>query len=288
MSDLHTLPLNANLAVVMLTLITAIGEGGGIRVWAFSSHRRGFSWSSSNTDQIRVRKCKVLNDELGLRVEDEMDEEGDWQMREAPPLEQYSAFDGSISDTLVPNPLTLPAIDGPDATQNVIDEDEGYFSAEDNHSTTAPNAEIRPRRQNRLHNTPLQRSDVSMKDVSGNSYASAIPYQTIGIPGTHYNPNKRRRLNTTLSHSKPDTEDRKSSFDPDQQTIEWVGSAFAISIPSTKRRWSGSGVEAEDWVPDYLGMGEEWDEQDETERGEEVDAGHETEYPGLDLWSLAR
>ena len=236
----------------------------------------------------------MLDDELGLRVEDEVDEEGDWQMRDAPHLQQYSAFDGSISDTLIPNPLTLPGRNGPDPTRHVADEDEGYFSAEDDHSTTALNAASRPHNQKRLHNTPLQQSELSMKDVSDDSYATSIPYQTNGIPGTQYNPNKRRRLNNTISHSKPakkDTENQKGSFDPDQQTIEWLSSAFAISVPSTKRRWSGSGIEAGDWIPDYLGIGEEWDEQDGAEGEEEVDAemdGDETDDRGLDLWSLAR
>ena len=281
--------------VATLTQITPTGEGGGVRVWAFSSHSRGFSWSLSNIDQKRVRRCKVLNDELGLRVEDEMDEEGDWHMPEAPPLRQYSGSDGCVSDSIVPNPLTPPGREPSDITTHGVDEDEGYFSGEDDQSTTVPNTETRLRGQKRLHNTLLQRSDVSMKDVAGDSYAPGAPYHTIGTPGTHYYPNKRRRLNNTprpFKNVKRDTGDPKSSFDPDRQTIEWVGNAFAISVPSRKRRWSGSGVEAGDWIPDYLGMGEEWDEQVESEGEERVDAdraGDEVEdHRGLDLWSLAR
>ena len=240
--DLHTLPLNAYLTVAMLTEITPPGEGGEVRIWAFSSHSRGFSWSSSTSDQGIVRKCKVLDDELGLRVEDEMDEEGDWQMRDAPPLRQFSDFDGyasDVSDTTVPNPLTLSRNEPSNINPYDVDEDEGYFSGEDDHLTTAPNAGDPGRSQNRLHNTPLPQSDVTMKDVSDNKNESAIPYQTIGIPGSQHNPNKRRRLNNTLSHSedaKMDTETRTSGFDPDQQTIEWIGHAFAISIPKYEKK----------------------------------------------------
>lgn len=267
------------MTVAMLTQITPIVEGDGVRIWAFSSHSKGFSWSSSTRNQGQGKKYRVLDDELGLRVEDEMDEDGDWHMRDAPPLQQFSAFDGCVSDTTVPNPLTLPRKELSEVTPHDVDEDEGYFSAEDNHSTPPPNVETSPHSQKRVHDTPLHRSDVSMKDVSNDSFKSGIPYLTIGIPGSQYNPNKRRRLNNTLSHSRTaerDMIDTKSSFDPDQKTIEWVGSAFAISIPSREGRWSGSEVEAEDWIPDYLGMGEGWDGQCET--GDR----------GLDLWDLAR
>lgn len=259
-------------------------------MWAFSSRSRGFSWSLGTEEQERVKICKVLNDPLGLRVEHETDEEGDWQMSDAPPLSQYSGLDGTAYAALFVNTITHPRREALDVSMYDVDEDEGYFSAQDDDPATALTVETPPRSHKRLHNTPLHRSDVSMQDVSEVSSAPAAHYQSTSLRNAGYNANKRRRLNNTPSRS-VDIEkgrgDQECGFDPDRETIEWLSSAFAISVPSRERRWSGGGLEGEDWVPDYLGMGEEWDEQKGGEEATELTMD-EMEDRGLDLWNLAR
>ncbi|KAG7007160.1 hypothetical protein G7Y79_00011g030580 [Physcia stellaris] len=242
------------------------GDAGGVRVWAFSSFSRGYSWELDIGQHKNVRFYKALNDELGFRIEDEVDQEGDWKMEDAPLSRQEPGYDGTASES---EPLTVDSIqarprgENSDISMHDADEDEGYFSGED----IPFDLDTRVRAPSPLNNTPLHRSDVSMHDAS-EDYPSQpiIPnFNTIPPPSPPPNPHKRRRLNTTPTLSLPfaepphheDAETRKSGFDPDRQTIEWVSSAFALSVPGLKRRWSGSQMEleAEDWVPDFGGWG---------------------------------
>ena len=258
------------------------GDAGSVKVWAFSSLGKGFSWKINTGEGEPLRKLRVLNDELGLRVEDDKkDEEGAVEMGDATALRPLSSFlDGTTSETsFVDSALGTSISDV--SMQDVSEDDEGYFSADDD-TTNGPfnltDNSVDTHHNNRLHSSPPRPSStVSMRDASSDSDALDT------LPGPAYttspsNPHKRRRLNAFPLHN------AERGFDPDRQTIEWVSSALAISVPGGNRGWSGD-VEAEDWVPDYLCMGEGWDEGDEGIR----DVGKDDEEEkGMDLWARAR
>ena len=295
--------------------VSVQGGAGGVRVWAFSSFSKGFSWELDNGQPKNVRFYKALNDELGFRIEDELDEEGDWKMEDTPVSRQGSGYDGTASES---EPLTVDSIqarprgEDSDISMHDADENEGYFSGED----VPFDLDTRVRAPSCLNTTPLYRSDVPMRDPSEDDPSQPIipDLNAIPPPSSPPNPHKRRRLNTTPTLSLPfaeslypqDAETRKSGFDPDRQTIEWVSSASALSVPGLKRRWSGSQmeVEAEDWVPDFGGLREGWgvceremgrDEKggvgDGLVEGEEMGARADVEGMegrGIDLWKRAR
>lgn len=252
------------------------GEAGGVGVWAFSSHGKGFSWGLDVGRQGKASVCRALNDELGFRIEDERDEDGDWRMRDVPLLRAQSGFDGAASQTRIADTHPFPEARSSDVPMQDASEDEGYCSTPEDDPT---DLEIPTRSRKRLYHAPLlHRSDVSMQDDHHHLSTPTIPppLDTTTLlcvdPPPSNPPNKRRRLDSSPSPTRRRrareglATKAERGFDPDRQTIEWVSSAFAISVPGLERRWSGSDVEGQDWVPDFA-------EMDEGESG------------GMDLWA---
>ena len=227
-------------------------------------------------------------------MENEVDEDGDWRMRDAPPLRQDSGFDGAGSEMFTANHATHLIQEGSDVSMRDIDDDEGYFSCEEDDLISVQSHETPTHSQRRLNNTPLGRSDISMEEFSDNLFPHSDPILSNPDPAIPSNPNKRRRLNNSLSHLRQSSKSQQAeqrSFDPDHQTIERVSSAFAISIPGRKRRWTGSEIEPEDWIPDYLGMARDLDELDQGAEAGEAESkrmGGGDADQGLDLWALAK
>ncbi|CAF9926133.1 MAG: hypothetical protein HETSPECPRED_006268 [Heterodermia speciosa] len=276
------------------------GDAGTVTVWAFSSLKKGFSWRIDTGRARPLRKLRVVNDESGLRVEDDGK---DVEMGDAPAFRRPSGFlDGTTSFVDSARGTATSDI----SMQDVSEDDEGYFSANDDDPTTPnpppsnPLVDISigssPNNNKRIHNSsppPRHSSDVSMRDASSSS--SPCPDSDTLDPGSAHtasspttnHPYKRRRLDVFAAE--------RGFFDPDQQTIEWVNGALAITVPGVERDW-GVGVEGEDWVPDYLGMGEGWDGggRDDGNVGRRDDGnfggseGEEEMQKGMDLWARGR
>ena len=277
--------------------VTIQGESGGVKIWAFSSRGKGYCWGLGDAREGGMRKLKVVNKESGLRFEDEdeVDEDGDWRMRDAPPLTRRvcSGFDGHASPRRERSDVSMH-----DATE---DDDEGYGSSEDvpfdldtrirthkrNCNTPLLDSDESMRynsidRQEAivkstnksLHSPPIHRSDISIKDAA-NGYVASNTDSVQPAPASC--PNKRRRPLENAASTSSHFQDFYPSFDFDQRMVDRLANPLALNVPSLKRKWSET--QGEDWVPDYLGMAEGWDGLSGEDQGRED--------VGMDLWGMA-
>lgn len=234
-------------------------SNGSVAVWTFSIKGLMRRYEMSNGLAYPIKRSIVLVD--GTIVDAE-DDDGDYNMRDAPWVPSYTStpngYDGTSSLLrfhTAPNSVqrgstesTYTYASGESSHQNVdcqnSDSDSTYTYESEEESIMDSDVEMTDAYEASLSD-PLALTEIDPSPPPP-QLRTALP--TDGALSSHHD-NPIVFLPHSNSVSIEDFEDEGyESAEPG----EWAASPFAIRIPGLDERWSAESMKEHDWTPDYL------------------------------------